>query len=81
MRPFTSGRFLTLPIVLRSKGKVIESDEIRFENVPIVTPNGDVLLKSLSFHVKPLVIKIVSLPLENLIRMFHLTATLAYRRS
>ena len=26
--------------------------DIRFENVPIVSPNGDVLIKSLSFTVK-----------------------------
>ncbi|KZT22148.1 adrenoleukodystrophy protein [Neolentinus lepideus HHB14362 ss-1] len=39
--------------ILRGKGQVIESDEIRFEGVPIVTPNGDILVKSLSFHVKP----------------------------
>ncbi len=28
------------------------SEDIEFENVPIVTPNGDVLVKSLSFHIK-----------------------------
>ncbi|KAJ2930502.1 hypothetical protein H1R20_g6598, partial [Candolleomyces eurysporus] len=39
--------------ILRSRGQVIESDEIQFENVPIVTPNGDILVRSLSFHVKP----------------------------
>lgn len=39
--------------VLRGRGKLIESDEIRFESVPIVTPNGDILVKSLSFYVKP----------------------------
>jgi len=39
--------------VLKGRGRVIESEEIRFENVPIVTPNGDVLLKNLSFYVKP----------------------------
>ncbi|KAG6866030.1 hypothetical protein C0991_009439 [Blastosporella zonata] len=39
--------------ILRGHGKVIESDDIQFENVPIVTPNGDVLVKSLSFQVKP----------------------------
>ena len=39
--------------ILKGRGKIIESDEIRFENVPIVTPNGDVLIKSLSFFVKP----------------------------
>ena len=44
---------LTIISVLRSRGQVIESDEIQFENVPIVTPNGDILVRSLSFHVKP----------------------------
>lgn len=39
--------------VLKGRGRVIASEEIRFENVPIVTPNGDVLIKSLSFYVKP----------------------------
>ncbi|KAI0803123.1 ABC transporter transmembrane region 2-domain-containing protein [Irpex lacteus] len=39
--------------ILKGRGRVIESEEIRFENVPIVTPNGDVLVKSLSFYVKP----------------------------
>ncbi|KAH9044663.1 adrenoleukodystrophy protein [Lactarius pseudohatsudake] len=39
--------------ILKGRGKVIESEEIRFENVPIVTPNGDVLVKNLSFFVKP----------------------------
>jgi ATP-binding cassette subfamily D (ALD) long-chain fatty acid import protein len=40
-------------IVLRGRGQVIESEDIQFENVPIVTPNGDILVKNLSFHVKP----------------------------
>jgi ATP-binding cassette subfamily D (ALD) long-chain fatty acid import protein len=40
-------------IVLQGRGQVIESEDIRFENVPIVTPNGDILVRSLSFHVKP----------------------------
>jgi ATP-binding cassette subfamily D (ALD) long-chain fatty acid import protein len=39
--------------ILRGRGQVIESEEIRFEGVPIVTPNGDILVRSLSFHVKP----------------------------
>lgn len=39
--------------ILGGRGQVIESDEIHFENVPIVTPNGDVLVRSLSFYVKP----------------------------
>ncbi|RDB28994.1 ATP-binding cassette sub-family D member 2 [Hypsizygus marmoreus] len=39
--------------ILRGRGQVIESEDIQFENVPIVTPNGDVLLRKLSFHVRP----------------------------
>ncbi|KAK7694295.1 hypothetical protein QCA50_001477 [Cerrena zonata] len=39
--------------ILKGRGQVIESEEIQFENVPIVTPNGDVLVRSLSFYVKP----------------------------
>jgi ATP-binding cassette subfamily D (ALD) long-chain fatty acid import protein len=39
--------------ILKGRGQIIPSEEIRFENVPIVTPNGDVLVKSLSFFVKP----------------------------
>lgn len=42
-----------LPLVLRGRGQTLESDEIHFENVPIVTPNGDVLVKTLGFYVKP----------------------------
>ena len=39
--------------MLQGRGKVIESDEIEFRDVPIVTPNGDILVRSLSFHVRP----------------------------
>ncbi|KLO20044.1 hypothetical protein SCHPADRAFT_992162 [Schizopora paradoxa] len=39
--------------ILRGRGSVVESDDIEFIDVPIVTPNGDVLVKSLSFYVKP----------------------------
>jgi len=28
------------------------SENIEFENVPIVTPNGDILVRSLSFSIK-----------------------------
>ncbi|XP_018343063.1 PREDICTED: LOW QUALITY PROTEIN: ATP-binding cassette sub-family D member 3 [Trachymyrmex septentrionalis] len=35
------------------KGKIVPRDNIiRFDNVPLVTPNGDVLVKELSFEVK-----------------------------
>lgn len=49
-RPFHTT--LTPRSVLKGRGTVVESDEIEFQNVPIVTPNGDVLVKSLSFYVK-----------------------------
>ncbi|GAA5846801.1 hypothetical protein JCM5353_005908 [Sporobolomyces roseus] len=40
--------------ILSGRGQFIHSDdEIVFDNVPIVTPNGDILIKSLSFYVKP----------------------------
>ncbi|GAA5911680.1 hypothetical protein JCM8208_002206 [Rhodotorula glutinis] len=40
--------------ILQGRGKIVHSDnEIIFDKVPIVTPNGDVLIKSLSFYVKP----------------------------
>ena len=39
--------------VLKGRGEIVESEDIEFENVPIVTPNGDVLLKSLTFYVRP----------------------------
>ncbi|MBW0499061.1 hypothetical protein O181_038776 [Austropuccinia psidii MF-1] len=40
--------------LLANRGEVVESeDEIIFDGVPIISPNGDVLVQSLSFHVKP----------------------------
>jgi ATP-binding cassette subfamily D (ALD) long-chain fatty acid import protein len=39
--------------VLRGRGVAKEGEEINFKNVPIVSPNGDVLVRSLSFQVKP----------------------------
>ncbi|CAG8466483.1 6463_t:CDS:10 [Ambispora leptoticha] len=39
--------------ILAGRGEVIESEIIQFDNVPIVSPSGEVLLRSLSFHVKP----------------------------
>ena len=39
--------------VLRGRGTVIEGDDIEFTDVPIVSPNGDVLVRKLSFHVRP----------------------------
>jgi len=39
--------------VLRGRGKIIEGDDIEFTDVPIVSPNGDVLVRKLSFAVRP----------------------------
>ncbi|KAI0407969.1 ABC transporter transmembrane region 2-domain-containing protein [Xylaria palmicola] len=38
--------------VLKGRGKVVESKDIEFINVPIISPNGDVLVKALSFSLK-----------------------------
>ncbi|KAI0479382.1 ABC transporter transmembrane region 2 [Xylariaceae sp. FL0804] len=38
--------------VLRGRGKVVESKNIEFVDVPIISPNGDVLVKALSFSLK-----------------------------
>lgn len=37
--------------VLAGRGELEEGDDIRFDNVPIVSPNGDVLVRQLSFHI------------------------------
>ena len=39
--------------VLQGRGAAIESPDIEFAAVPIVSPNGDVLVRSLSFSVRP----------------------------
>ena len=39
--------------VLRGRGRVEESPNIVFEEVPIVSPNGDVLIPKMSFTVTP----------------------------
>ena len=39
--------------MLRGRGELVESEAIEFINVPIVSPNGDVLVRELSFSVKP----------------------------
>ncbi|KAI9733544.1 MAG: hypothetical protein M1834_003145 [Cirrosporium novae-zelandiae] len=39
--------------VLRGRGEVTEGEDINFVDVPIVSPNGDVLVRKLSFNVTP----------------------------
>ena len=40
-------------LVLAGRGTVTEGSDIEFTAVPIVSPNGDVLVRALSFHVRP----------------------------
>lgn len=39
--------------VLKNRGTTIESDDIEFIDVPVISPNGDVLVEKLSFDIKP----------------------------
>lgn len=39
--------------MLSSRGRVVGSDSITFDRVPIISPNGDVLIRSLSFKLNP----------------------------
>ncbi|KAI9852443.1 MAG: hypothetical protein M1838_000763 [Thelocarpon superellum] len=39
--------------VLAGRGEVVQGEDIQFTDVPIVSPNGDVLVRKLSFHVRP----------------------------
>ncbi|KAJ3287241.1 hypothetical protein HK104_008710 [Borealophlyctis nickersoniae] len=39
--------------IMQQRGNIEESEDIQFVNVPIVSPNGDVLVKNLSFDVFP----------------------------
>ncbi|QIW97205.1 hypothetical protein AMS68_002723 [Peltaster fructicola] len=39
--------------VLAGRGELVEGEDIDFKDVPIVSPNGDVLVKALSFHIGP----------------------------
>ncbi|KAI8880926.1 hypothetical protein K501DRAFT_296162 [Backusella circina FSU 941] len=39
--------------MLKGRGDIVKSENIEFIDVPIVSPNGDVLVPKLNFHVKP----------------------------
>lgn len=39
--------------VLQGRGEIIESADIEFIDVPIISPNGDILVRKLNFTVKP----------------------------
>ena len=36
-----------------NKGKIVISDNMRFEDIPILSPNGDVLIPKMNFEIKP----------------------------
>jgi ATP-binding cassette subfamily D (ALD) long-chain fatty acid import protein len=38
---------------LSKQGTVISSDKISFEDVPIISPNGDLLVREMTFEVRP----------------------------
>lgn len=39
--------------VLQGRGQTIESEDIEFVDVPVISPNGDVLVRKLTFSVRP----------------------------
>jgi len=39
--------------MLQQGGRIENSESFRFENVPLVSPNGDMLVESMSFDIKP----------------------------
>lgn len=56
------------------KGIIAFQDNIiKFENVPLVTPNGDILVKSLSFEVKSGTNVLVCGPSERFFHYFQVT--------
>jgi ABC-type uncharacterized transport system fused permease/ATPase subunit len=38
---------------LSNKGEIHQSDNIKFENVPILSPNGDILIAAMNFEIHP----------------------------
>ncbi len=39
--------------LMEKKGRLVESEDIAFDDVPIITPNGDVIVQAITFHIKP----------------------------
>lgn len=38
---------------MENLGKIVVSDNLKFEDVPILSPNGDILVEKMSFEIKP----------------------------
>lgn len=42
-----------LSVDTNNKGEIVEADYIKFEKVPILSPNGDVLVPEITFEIHP----------------------------
>lgn len=38
---------------MSAKGEVIVGQNVQFEDVPIISPNGDILIEKMSFKIEP----------------------------
>jgi ABC-type uncharacterized transport system fused permease/ATPase subunit len=38
---------------MTNQGKIIISENLRFEDIPILSPNGDILVEKMNFEIKP----------------------------
>ena len=38
---------------MANQGRIVQSDDIKFEDVPILSPNGDVLIPAMNFAIQP----------------------------
>ena len=47
----SSGNIEENAAVLKGRGEIVYDDDIEFDKVPIVSPNGDILIKALSFKI------------------------------
>lgn len=47
----SSGNIEENAAVLKGRGNIAYDDDIEFDKVPIVSPNGDILVKALSFKI------------------------------
>jgi len=47
----SSGNIEENAAVLKGRGEILYDDDIEFDKVPIVSPNGDILVKALSFKI------------------------------
>ena len=53
MSPMISEKLQSGTSILSRRGTIIESQDIEFTDVPIVSPNGDILVEKLNLNVKP----------------------------